>query len=212
MNALVTMRDELDKHGQRISTIEESYIHFLSSLKLNPILVTNTKKEPSTTINSNSDINLIVLTGGGDPTESKSERIRVEQELIVYGKKNSIPILGICRGMQVFLIQENNVKLSNLNEQNLIDRTPGIRHWMKTDLGRLEINHYHHFFFKLSDVIFKDSVLGVDLETGSIETIFLQKDKFLGFQWHPEREHENSKALNYAIKLIYMLLSRGEDH
>jgi gamma-glutamyl-gamma-aminobutyrate hydrolase PuuD len=212
MNALVTMREEFDKHGQRVSNIEESYINFLTSLKLNPVLVSNTKREPSATIKSISDIDLIVLSGGGDPTESKSQRIRIEHDLIVYAKNNSIPILAICRGMQVFLMKENEAQLSYLDKANSIDRAPGKRHWMKTDLGQIEINHYHNYFFKFSDAIFKNAIFGLDSDTGSIETIFLQKEKFLGFQWHPEREDDNSKAQTYAIKLIEKLLDRGEGH
>jgi len=210
MNALLTMREELDAHGQRVSNIEESYIDFLTSLKLNPVLVPNTNKEPSATVKNISDIELIVLTGGGDPTDSISQRIRVEQELIAYAKKKSIPILGICRGMQVFLIQEKSAQLSYLDKQNTVGRSPGNRHWMKTDHGKIEINHYHHYFFKLSDAVIKDSVLGIDSDVGSIETIFSQKEKFLGFQWHPERELDNSKAQKYAIELINMLLTKGE--
>ena len=47
---------------------------------------------------------MIILPGGNDlysKNKMSKTRLKVEFELIKYGLKNDIPILGICRGMQV---------------------------------------------------------------------------------------------------------------
>jgi putative glutamine amidotransferase len=211
MNVIVNMREEVDRHEQSISVIENDYIELLSSLNLNPVLVANTSIEPFNTLSAITQISMIVLTGGGNAIDRNTIRSRVENELIQFALENSIPILGICRGMQAFLL---NQSLSYLEEDLTGDRVPGQRHLMRiTESVDIEVNHYHNFFFSASSENLQKYLLGIDLAKNSIETIFIPKLKFLGFQWHPERELANSKSREFALMSIQKLLRlRGDSH
>ncbi len=211
MNVIVNMREEVDRHKQSISVIENDYIELLSSLNLNPVLVANTSIEPFNTLSAITQISMIVLTGGGNAIDRTTIRSRVENELIQFALENSIPILGICRGMQAFLL---NQSLSYLEEDLTGDRVPGQRHLMRvTESADIEVNHYHNFFFSASSENLQKYLLGIDFVKNSIETIFIPELKFLGFQWHPERESANSESRKFALMTIQKLLRlRGESH
>jgi putative glutamine amidotransferase len=211
MNVIVNMREEVDRHEQSISVIENDYIELLSSLNLNPVLVANTSIEPFNTLSAITQISMIVLTGGGNAIDRNTIRSRVENELIQFALENSIPILGICRGMQAFIL---NQSLSYLEEDLTGDRVPGQRHLMRVTEGSdIEVNHYHNFYFSASSENLQKYLLGIDFVKNSIETIFIPELKFLGFQWHPERELANSKSREFALMSIQKLLRlRGDSH
>ena len=49
-------------------------------------------------------IDLIIIPGGNDLFKNDKltkVRLKVEKELIKYSLKKNIPLLGVCRGMQV---------------------------------------------------------------------------------------------------------------
>ena len=58
-------------------------------------------------------IDIIILPGGNDIMKKdkiSKTRLKVEQNAINYGLKRNIPILGVCRGMQVINYFFNGIK------------------------------------------------------------------------------------------------------
>jgi len=70
----------------------------------------------------------IILTGGNDLVEyngNAPERDEVESLLIEYALINNLPLLGVCRGMQMILNYFNNklVKVKNhVRTQHILDK------------------------------------------------------------------------------------------
>ena len=90
-----------------IDFIDHYWIKFFEKKNINYILIPNSKKIATKKIYKNNNVNLIILAGGNDvfAKDSFSKlRLEIELKLIRFGIKENIPILGICRGMQVLNI------------------------------------------------------------------------------------------------------------
>lgn len=206
MRGLITMRESIDQHGQKISIIEHEYIDFFESINCQLVTLPNAESVVSSLIQYIEAVDFIVLSGGGDPQESSTVRYQVEIRLIEIAAVKKIPVIAICRGMQVYLNNIKQLPLSKITSTSMI-RTPGVRHNINYESNIYEVNHYHEFQVKNRPNHESSILLGLDYETEAIEIYYSPDERFLGFQWHPERESELSESRNLAIGLIKEVLS-----
>ena len=85
-----------------IDFIDHYWIRYFEKRKIQFTLIPNSKNLLSNYLSKNVD--LILLPGGNDISEknkSSKNRLIIENKLIKFSIKNKIPLLGICRGMQV---------------------------------------------------------------------------------------------------------------
>ena len=146
-------------------------------------------------------IKLIILPGGND-IYSKDKiskiRLKVEFKLIRYALKNDIPILGICRGMQV-------INLFFKGKQNRINghmRTNHKIYFKKKFFSKkiMNVNSFHNFGIPLKKMSNKLNVIALDKDK-NVEIFKHKRKKILGLMWHPER-NKTYKELNQIIKKI----------
>lgn len=157
----------------------------------------------------------ILFTGGGDLLPSfygeetiketgpvSIERDKCEKELFSKAMKIDMPILGICRGMQIMnafsggtLYQDIDVQKGNCLKHNYAgsDRD-GLYHEVSIERGsrmydifraeNISVNSFHHQAVKSVAGNFKITAASPD---GIIEGIECTNRAFvLGVQWHPE--------------------------
>lgn len=150
----------------------------------------------------------VILTGGGDLLEqafNKNDnnnnnqlpiRQQKEIEIINFCLKNKISLLGICRGMQVLnlffggnLVEIDNhvgrevqIMIKNTKYKSLMPNTVLCHHKKGISRDSLAMNFE----------IIADS-------DGSIESIIDEKNKVLGFMWHPERNLEKNNKNFYQL-------------
>lgn len=131
----------------------------------------------------------ILLTGGNNLYKYGGDAIDrdvVERHLIQYSVSNSIPLIGVCRGMQAiqdyYGIDLRKVDGHIASAHGLVgsNRTVNSFHSLGTDEtdGELRIR------FRSSD--------------GVVESIEHNHEKILGVMWHPERNcpfHEEDIAM-----------------
>ena len=122
----------------------------------------------------------LVLSGGNDIGEYKC-RDQIEKNLLTYAYERALPLLGICRGMQMISVWAGD----NLKA---IHGHAGTRHKITGKLSR-EVNSFHKF--TLSRVPNGFDALAHS-EDGEIEAIQHQKLAWEGWMWHPERETDVS--------------------
>ena len=170
-------RDELD---QRWSSL------FANIGILQIILPNNSELFKSKAIDS-LNLNGVILSGGefqenNDNNIGLKNRNEFENNLIKHCIDNKIPIIGVCRGMQIL----NNFFGGKLEK---IDNHVGKYHEIN-NLSNLpisnKVNSYHEFKLNRNELPENFEIIATDLD-GEIESILDKKNNLLGIMWHPER-------------------------
>lgn len=118
----------------------------------------------------------IVLSGGNDIGQA-IEREDTERQLLVHAQKHSLPVLGICRGMQMMAMWAGGV----LKPVQGHVRT---RHGLCGELIG-EVNSFHNYSLATCPADFSVTATAED---GCIEAIRHERLVWEGWMWHPERE------------------------
>tara|TARA_B100001057_G_C22866175_1_gene956560 strand:- start:435 stop:1058 length:624 start_codon:yes stop_codon:yes gene_type:complete len=141
----------------------------------------------------------IILSGGND-LGNYPERDASEMKLIEYARILRIPLLGICRGMQM-LVKEAGSSLSKI-DGHVATRHPLIQKDDTLPLPK-QVNSYHNWGVHQCPENY--SVLAT-ANDGSIEAICHNNLPWEGWMWHPEREklfttYEINRAKNLLIQI-----------
>jgi putative glutamine amidotransferase len=149
----------------------------------------------------------LVLTGGGDIDPAMYgqpatmalgvdvDRDRLERQLLGEALTARLPVLAICRGMQMLNVALGGTLLQHLGDgSGHFDRAGPLRHHVTVTPGsllervtgcrELTVNSLHHQ--AVQDLAPGLRVIGVD-ENGVVEALEVDgDDRVLGVQWHPE--------------------------
>jgi len=121
-------------------------------------------------------VNRLILTGGEDIGVSPI-RDDTELELLIWARERAIPVLGVCRGMQMMAVWAG-VALKP------VEGHVRTRHIMRGDFVR-EVNSFHNY--GLTECPQGFEVLA-RTEDGVVEAIRNPALCWEGWMWHPERE------------------------
>ena len=188
--------------------LRHGYVPFLEQLGVIPILVPNVIADPCAYAEA-VGVQGLVLSGGGDiapdrygqantaSLEISTRRDAVEFQLLAWAVERALPVLAICRGLQVInvffggqLVQDIPSQIGdgvrhdkNEHPVRIVDETLARR--MGT--GCLTVNSHHH------QAVTEDcrapvlDVFALSEPDGVIEGLRHPSLPVLGVQWHPER-------------------------
>ena len=145
----------------------------------------------------------IVLSGGDNIGDNK-KRDETENKILNYALERKIPIIGICRGMQlinkyfggklsidnstIHLAEKHNVDITHENFRALFSSES------------FPVNTYHQNMIQVEGMgngLKPFAIFGKD---GSIEGFFHEEFYIIGVMWHPERDPDsNSKIILSTI-------------
>jgi gamma-glutamyl-gamma-aminobutyrate hydrolase PuuD len=184
----ITARFEVSPHGDSWFVFEQKLLYslkdYLPEASINLITPENTP--------SIDGLDLIVFTGGSTPGCDVS-RDRFERSIYEKGNEHSVPILGICRGAQLFASFSGVGLIPIENHVGEIRKMKGLE-----SLGTC----YHEWGFL--DLPSEWHVLSRDSQDKTIELFKHEELPIVGVLAHPER---SSKPRAYFEKLLSLLES-----
>ena len=124
--------------------------------------------------------NAIILSGGNDIGECPA-RDATERRLLSWAEKEVIPVLGICRGMQMMAVWAGAILVRREGHVGCRHRLffPELDNWPE------EVNSYHNWVVETCPDGFE---VMAQTQDGSIEAIRHVSLPWEGWMWHPERE------------------------
>ncbi len=166
-------------YGERFDCLDQEWTKFLAACGLLPVLLPNVI-EVALALSGGTEIAGLVFTGGNDLAAldgNAPERDAVENALLDLAERRELPVLGVCRGMQMiqqrFAIQLRRVE-GHVAQRQII----------RIEGEPREVNSYHHF------AAF-DSRPPLDVwavaDDGVIKAIRHSTKPITGIMWHPER-------------------------
>lgn len=133
-----------------------------------------------------------LILSGGDDLGAAALRDATERGLLDWAEAGEIPVLGICRGMQLLADRAG----TSLHE---IDGHVAMRHPLQGERSDV-VNSFHRLGLEACPAGY-----GVTARTddGSIEAIYHSRLPWAGWMWHPEREASPSPIDIHAIESLF---------
>ena len=184
-------------------SISHDWITLLNLLDFIPILIPNQIK----------DVNLFleeigidgIILSGGDNIGEFPERDHTEKKLIEYSMEKKLPLLGVCRGMQVI-----NDFFGGKQEKNPLQTHLKTKH--KISLTNLKFDFYNNNYTTVNsfhnNIITNESLaksltpFAISHSDGYIEGLMHNSLPIVGVMWHPERSKDNYN--NLLLKKIFI--------
>ena len=195
---------KIEKINENRDAISHDWIHFLQELNYFPILIPNNLKNVEEYV-SELKLDGLILSGGDNISEFP-ERDKTERKLLEYAIKNTMPVLGVCRGMQLI-----NTFFDGTISKNDSSSHVGVNHDVEitnldfADLlgeNKLEVNSFHNNLIKKNDIGENLMVFAQSENDSTIEGYFHEKLPVLGVMWHPERDKER-KYQSKIVNIVY---------
>lgn len=206
MIAISSSKQSVDKHKQNISVFEEAYCLYFQRFGIHT-LVLPSFSECNTLWGL--PVDLVILVGGGDAPgeyfdrdiaeQKQDQRNFLEHSLVDNAMEKGIPIIGICRGMQVL----NGCFGGRLTRSSESKGEIGKTHKVNTFDGyTLDVNSFHQDVIKKDHMSSMFDVVAMHENGVNVEAMLNIERRILGIQWHPERMTDGDRSKEYTDYLI----------
>ena len=167
------------EYGERRDCLDQAWPRFLAKCGLMPLALPNVA-EVALALCAGTEVAGLLMTGGNDLAEcggDAPERDAVETALLDWAEQRGLPVMGVCRGMQV--IQRRFAVGLRRVEGHVAGRQV-----IRVEGEPREVNSYHHF------AAF-DSRPPLDVwavaDDGVVKAVRHSARPITGIMWHPER-------------------------
>lgn len=165
--------------GERRDCLDQNWVRFLSRCGILPLPVPNLPEALATRMDA-LPVRGVLLTGGNDLVAyggDAAERDDTEARLIAIARAQRLPLLGVCRGMQ--MIQYTfGVTLDRVEGHVTRAQTISVD-------GETEIVNSYHDFGTTKTVA--ELEVWAQAEDGVVKGVRHRSEPIQGFMWHPER-------------------------
>tara|TARA_B110001450_G_C17494392_1_gene429707 strand:- start:75 stop:713 length:639 start_codon:yes stop_codon:yes gene_type:complete len=198
----VTQRVEyVTQYAEARDCLDQRWPSLIDKLNMTIVPIPNTLKKIEDWLDT-FKCDAYILTGGNDLAELSNaknismHRDRTEIALLEYAQSRSLPVLGVCRGLQ----------LINIFFGGALDRISGhvaSRHAISSCFDQSdnfitrEVNSYHEWGISKNGLAQQLTPCAFDAD-GYVEAARHKKLNWLGIMWHPERE-ERFEELDLEI-------------
>jgi gamma-glutamyl-gamma-aminobutyrate hydrolase PuuD len=181
-----TQRVSVDTaHGERRDCLDQRWADLATSLGALAIALPNQLPELAECIIEKLSPALVILTGGNSPVgfgdDATPERDAFEHALIDACLVRGLPVLGICRGMQII-----NIHFGGTLQP--VSHHIATRHQIVMGVTKIRnVNSYHKLGIGDKDLAQGLRIEAVDKQ-GFVEAYRHKSLQVAGIMWHPERE------------------------
>jgi len=197
-------------------SISHDWIDLLNAMNYEPILIPNQAKNIESLIGSFA-LDGIILTGGntvapkliGHPdwevTDIAPDRDSLEFSLLKHASASRIPVLGVCRGMQIInayfkgtLTKVDSVKHVAKSHKIRVEGKP----WVDILGLQTKVNSFHNYGITQKDLSSDLKPFALDND-GLVEGAAHKDFPIVGIQWHPERPQPAHVADKEIIEFVF---------
>ncbi len=179
---LVTQRVDIHAdRGERRDALDQRFAQFVFACGLLPVLVPNDMNIAQALFDAVRPVG-VVLSGGNDLVAlggNAPERDATEDALTQIAKGQCVPVVGVCRGMQLLVHRAGGTLVNNAGHV-------ASRHLVRGEVNR-EVNSFHGWEVHRCGPGWESLAQADD---GSIEMACCAELRQWGVMWHPEREKE----------------------
>lgn len=168
--------DVIAARGERRDALDQRWTRFLESCGLAPLLMPNDEDAAAGLFRAVPCAG-VLLTGGNDLGADAPERDRTENRLIDEALARSLPVLGVCRGMQL-IQQRYGARLTRVEGHAAKERSI-------TRGGSTLTRTCYHNWGAVETV--PDLEILARAEDQVIEEVRHRRLPIRGVMWHPER-------------------------
>jgi N5-(cytidine 5'-diphosphoramidyl)-L-glutamine hydrolase len=169
----------IPEYGERRDCLDQAWPRFLAACELMPVIVPNIP-ELALAICNHDEIAGLVLTGGNDLANlggDAPERDATENALLDMAESQGLPVLGVCRGMQL-IQQRSGISLRR------VEGHVSPRQVIRIDGTPTEVNSYHRYAAFDSRPPLRVWAVADD---GVVKAVRHASHPIHGIMWHPER-------------------------
>lgn len=170
--------DALLERNETRDSLDQRLAKFIASCGYLPVPVPNALDGMLINWLMNVQPSAVILSGGNNIFQF-AERDSTEFSLLAYAEERQLPVLGICRGMQVL------AHWAGTGLHPVVDHVR-TRHQLKGKISSV-VNSYHDYSLSACPKDFEILALSEDGEIEAIRHLYLPWE---GWMWHPEREEE----------------------
>ena len=204
----ITQRVEIiSSYNERRDCLDQRWSTLSSKLGYIPIPLPNNFNDNIVEIVESLNLDGIIFSGGNSISnleknlkDAAPERDNFEISLLKESLKFNIPILGICRGMQIINIFFGG-KLSPVINHVAVNHELQLEKGYSKYISK-KVNSYHSWGIKFSEMASDFIPIAKDNQN-NVEAFIHKNLKISGIMWHPERENPfNEKDIKLIKKLL----------
>jgi putative glutamine amidotransferase len=167
------------RHGERRDALDQNWTRLLMRCRLVPFPVPNTSGDTRRLLEEVRPAG-VILTGGNNLVAlggDAPERDETELDLVAYARANHLPLLGVCRGMQ--MIQHVlGLKLRPVSGHVAPQQT------ISVDGMPTAVNSFHNFGTSETTA---ELTIWATADDGVVKAVRHVSEPLTGIMWHPER-------------------------
>ncbi|ABX12557.1 gamma-glutamyl-gamma-aminobutyrate hydrolase family protein [Nitrosopumilus maritimus] len=201
----ITLRIEtIQEYDEKRDALSHDWFDFFQKLNCLPVLIPNKLREVESFLEE-MDLNGLILSGG-DNIGDDPERDKTEKKIMTFAMTNNIPLLGVCRGMQVInqffngkiIFDNSNIHVGKNHVVDIIDTK--FSNFLQTNT--MNVNSFHHNLIDKSSLGKNLIPFAFSSIDQTIEGFYHENSPILGVMWHPERVNLNSNQTE-LVNMLY---------